>query len=48
MVLITSVWGLAFSAIGFAVALKTGNSQATQSIWTLFIPFMFLTTVFAP
>jgi ABC-2 type transport system permease protein len=48
MVLITSVWGLAFSAIGFAVALKTGNSQATQSIWTLFIPFMFLTTAFAP
>ena len=48
MVLITSVWGLAFSAIGFAVALKTGNSQATQSIWTLFMPFMFLTTAFAP
>ncbi|HLG11438.1 MAG TPA: ABC transporter permease [Dehalococcoidia bacterium] len=48
MILILSVWGLAFSAIGFAVALKTGNSQATQSIWTLFIPLMFLTTAFAP
>ena len=48
MILVTSVWGLAFSAIGFAVALKTGNSQATQSIWVLFIPFMFLTTAFAP
>jgi ABC-2 type transport system permease protein len=48
MVLVTSVWGLAFSAIGFGVALKTGNSQATQSIWTLFVPLMFLTTAFAP
>lgn len=48
MILILSVWGLAFSAIGFAIALKTGNSQATQSIWTLFIPLMFLTTAFAP
>jgi ABC-2 type transport system permease protein len=48
IVLIASLWGLAFSAIGFAIALRTGNSQATQSIWTLFIPLMFLTTAFAP
>jgi ABC-2 type transport system permease protein len=48
MIFVTSIWGLAFSAIGFAIAIKTGNSQATQSIWTLFIPFMFLTTAFAP
>jgi len=48
MVLIASVWGLAYSAIGFAIALKTGNAQATQSMWALFIPFVFLTTTFAP
>lgn len=48
IILISSLWGLAFSAIGFAIALRTGNSQATQSIWTLFIPLMFLTTAFAP
>jgi ABC-2 type transport system permease protein len=48
IVLIASLWGLAFSAVGFAIALRTGNSQATQSIWTLFIPLMFLTTAFAP
>jgi ABC-2 type transport system permease protein len=48
LVFVTSLWGLAFSAIGFAVALRTGNSQATQSIWVLFMPFMFLTTAFAP
>ncbi len=48
MVVIASMWGLAYSAIGFALALKTGNSQATQSIWALFIPFFFLTSSFAP
>ena len=48
LILVTSVWGIAYSAIGFGVALKTGNAQATQSIWVLFIPFMFLTTAFAP
>jgi ABC-2 type transport system permease protein len=48
LLLVTSLWGIAYSAIGFGVALKTGNSQATQSIWVLFIPLMFLTTAFAP
>jgi ABC-2 type transport system permease protein len=48
LVLISSLWGLAYSAIGFAIALKTGNSQATQSMWALFMPLMFLTTAFAP
>ncbi len=48
MVLIASVAGIAYSAIGFAIALKTGNAQATQSIWALWVPFMFLTTAFAP
>jgi ABC-2 type transport system permease protein len=48
MVLIASVAGIAYSAIGFGIALKTGNAQATQSIWALWVPFMFLTTAFAP
>jgi ABC-2 type transport system permease protein len=48
MILVASLWGLAFEAIGFAAALKTGNAQTTQSIWVLFLPFMFLTTTFAP
>ena len=46
---VTAFWrGLAYSAIGFAIALKTGNSQATQSMWFLFMPLMFLSTLFAP
>lgn len=48
LVLLSSFWGVAYSGIGFAVALKTGNAQATQSIWVLFMPLMFLTTMFAP
>ncbi len=48
LVLLSSLWGLAYSGLGFAVALKTGNSQATQSLWFMFMPFLFLTTLFAP
>ncbi len=48
LIAISAFWGLAYSAIGFAIALKTGNSQATQSMWFLFMPLMFLTTLYAP
>jgi ABC-2 type transport system permease protein len=48
LVLLSGLWGLAYSGIGFAVALKTGNAQATQSLGALFVPLMFLTTMFAP
>ena len=48
LVMIASFFGLTYSGIGFAVALKTGNAQATQSMWFLFMPLMFLTTMFAP
>ena len=48
LVIIASLFGLAYSGIGFSVALKTGNAQATQSMWFLFMPLMFLTTMFAP
>lgn len=45
---IASLWGLAYSAIGFAIALKTGNPQATMNTWILQIPLVFLSTSFAP
>ena len=48
LVLIGSLFGLAYSGLGFAVALKTGNAQATQSMWFLTMPLLFLTTMFAP
>lgn len=48
LIVLSSFFGLAFSGIGFAVALKTGNAQSTQSVWFLFMPLMFLSTLFAP
>ena len=48
LILIASLFGIAYSGLGFAIALKTGNAQATQSMWFLFMPLMFLTTLFAP
>lgn len=48
LVALGGLWGLAFSAAGFAVALRTGSAQATQSMWFLFVPVLFLTTTFAP
>jgi ABC-2 type transport system permease protein len=45
---IASLWGLAYSAIGFAIALKTGNPQATMNTWIFQIPLVFLSTAFAP
>lgn len=48
LVLVAALWGIAYAGIGFAIALKTGNSQATQSAFVLFFPFVFLTTSFLP
>jgi ABC-2 type transport system permease protein len=48
LILIASLFGIAYSGLGFAIALKTGNAQATQSMWFLFMPLMFMTTLFAP
>ena len=45
---LSGLFGLAFSGIGFAVASKTGSAQSTQSVWFLFMPLMFLSTLFAP
>lgn len=44
---IASIWGLAYSAIGFALALKTGNSQVVGSMWAFQFPFLFLAPTFA-
>lgn len=43
-----AMWSLAFAGFGYAVALKTGNPAAVQSIFMLFFPFLFLTTSYVP
>lgn len=41
-------WSLAFAGFGYAIALKTGNPAAVQSVFLLFFPFLFLTTSYVP
>lgn len=48
MLAIASLWGFGYSAIGFALALKTGSSQVVGSMWAFQVPLIFLTTAFAP
>jgi ABC-2 type transport system permease protein len=47
-VAMAALWSLAFAGFGYAVALKTGNPAAVQSIFMLFFPFLFLTTSYVP
>lgn len=46
--LLTGLWGLAFTGFPYAIALKTGNPAAVNSSFVLFFPFLFLTTTFLP
>ena len=48
MVLLASMWGIAYAAVGMGIALKTGNAQATQASFIAVFPLLFLTTSFAP
>jgi ABC-2 type transport system permease protein len=45
---ISGLWGLAFTGFPYAIALKTGNPAAVNSSFLLFFPFSFLTTSFLP
>ena len=47
-VLLSGLWGLACTGFPYAIALKTGNPAAVNSSFLLFLPFVFLTTVFMP
>jgi ABC-2 type transport system permease protein len=47
-VLLASLWSLAFSGFGYAIALKTGNPAAVNSTFLLFFPFLFLTSSYVP
>ncbi len=47
-VLIAGLWGLVYSGFIYAIALKTGNPGAVNSSFLLFLPFVFLTTLWLP
>ncbi len=42
------IFGLAYSGIGMALALKTGSAQAAQLAFLIFFPLVFLSPAFAP
>ena len=44
ILLLAGLFGMAWSAIGMAIALRTRNQRATQSSFILFFPFTFITT----
>jgi ABC-2 type transport system permease protein len=48
VVLITTVFGIAWGCLGLIIALRTKSVQATQSSFVLFCPFIFMTTAFMP
>lgn len=47
-VALAALWSLVFAGFGYAVALKTGNPAAVNSIFLLFFPFLFLTSSYVP
>ena len=47
-ILMSGLWGLAFTGFPYAIALKTGNPAAVNTSFILFFPFAFLTTSFLP
>lgn len=48
LILAASAFGVVWSCLGIIIALKTKSAQATQASFTLFFPFIFLTTGFMP
>ena len=47
-VLLAGAWGLVYAGFPYAIALKTGSPAAVNSSFLLFLPFVFLTTIFLP
>ena len=45
---IAAVFGMAYSAIGLGLGLRTGNLQAAQAGLLVFFPLLFLSPAFAP
>ena len=47
-VLLSAIWGVAFTGFPYAIALRTGNPGAVAASFILFFPFAFLTTAYVP
>ena len=47
-VVLSGVWGLVFTGLPYAIALKTGSPGAVNASFVLFFPITFLSTTFVP
>ena len=47
-VVLSGIWGLVFTGLPYAIALKTGNPGAVNASFVLFFPITFLSTTFVP
>jgi ABC-2 type transport system permease protein len=47
-IILTGLWGLAFTGFSYAIALKTANPAAVNSAFLIFFPFAFITTTTVP
>ncbi len=47
-IVVTGLWGLAFTGFSYAIALKTANPAAVNSAFLIFFPFAFITTTTVP
>lgn len=47
-VVLAAVWGLAFTGVSYAVALKTGSSAAVNATYVVFFPLFFLSDAILP
>jgi ABC-2 type transport system permease protein len=48
LIIMSGMFGVAYSGIGLAIAVKTGSPQAAQLGFLLFFPLLFLSPAFAP
>ena len=48
IIALAGLFGVAYSGIGVAIGLRTGNAQAAQAGFLIFFPLLFLSPAFAP
>ena len=48
VIMAATLFGIGMSCLGLMIALKTKSAQVAQTSWILFMPLVFLTSVFMP
>lgn len=48
IILLATLLGIAWAAVGLMIAIKSKSAQVTQTSWLLFMPVAFITTAYMP